>query len=59
MAGEKGGLRIRPVGEKRHAEPVEIALADLMGTARELHIRHGDDVYTLRLTSNGKLLLTK
>ncbi|MEM0923900.1 MAG: hemin uptake protein HemP [Pseudomonadota bacterium] len=33
--------------------------ADLMQGARIMHIRHGDQVYTLRVTRQGKLLLTK
>jgi len=31
----------------------------LLGDARELEIAHGDQVYRLRLTSLGKLILTK
>ncbi|MDF3072960.1 MAG: Hemin uptake protein hemP [Alphaproteobacteria bacterium] len=32
---------------------------DLLGGAREAIIEHGQDLYRLRLTSNGKLILTK
>ena len=33
--------------------------ADLFGAAREVEIEHGAAVYRLRLTSLGKLILTK
>ena len=36
-----------------------IEVADLLGDAREVCLVHGDAEYLLRLTSNGKLLLTK
>ena len=32
---------------------------ELFGNGREIHIRHADEVYTLRRTSKGKLILTK
>jgi hemin uptake protein HemP len=32
---------------------------ELMGSDRELTILHADDQYRLRITSNGKLILTK
>jgi hemin uptake protein HemP len=31
----------------------------LLGDARELRIEHGGEHYSLRLTRNGKLILTK
>lgn len=37
----------------------EITSAELFGEAREIKIRHSDDVYTLRRTNKGKLILTK
>jgi len=33
--------------------------ADLLGPGREIEIEHGQAVYRLRLTSLGKLILTK
>ncbi|WP_019646587.1 hemin uptake protein HemP [Novispirillum itersonii] len=36
-----------------------VRLTDLLGTRREISILHGDAVYTLRLTSNNRLILTK
>ena len=41
------------------AERREIESAALLAGGRELLIRHGCDVYTLRQTSKGKLILTK
>ncbi len=31
----------------------------LLGTSREVEIAHGDALYRLRLTAQGKLILTK
>lgn len=33
--------------------------ADLFGAAEEIEIEHGDAVYRMRITSMGKLILTK
>lgn len=40
------------------AAPV-IVSAELLGTARELMILHGQETCRLRLTRHGKLILTK
>ena len=37
----------------------EVDSGDLLQGSREVLIRHGDDVYRLRLTRNGKLILHK
>ncbi len=37
----------------------EIDSRELFQTKRELHIRHGEDTYRLRLTGLNKLILTK
>jgi hemin uptake protein HemP len=37
----------------------EITSAELFGDSREINIRHADEVYTLRQTNKGKLILTK
>jgi hemin uptake protein HemP len=37
----------------------EVTSAELLGNSREIHIRHADEIYTLRQTSKGKLILTK
>jgi hemin uptake protein HemP len=39
--------------------PREVRLEDLLRGDRELLIRHGEQVYRLRITRNGRLLLTK
>jgi hemin uptake protein HemP len=36
-----------------------IAISDLLGGGREAVLLHGGTEYHLRLTSNGKLILTK
>lgn len=36
-----------------------VRLTDLLGPRREISILHGEAVYTLRLTSNNRLILTK
>ena len=36
-----------------------VTVRELMGSARELIILHSEDQYRLRITSNGKLILTK
>lgn len=36
-----------------------LSSAELLGSAREIEISHGDALYRLRLTSLGKLILTK
>jgi hemin uptake protein HemP len=47
----------RPVPFK---PPVKrIAIGELLGSGREAILLHDGDEYRLRLTSNGKLILTK
>ena len=36
-----------------------LSSAELLGGRRELEIEHGGQLYRLRLTSQGKLILTK
>jgi hemin uptake protein HemP len=40
-------------------QPKRIAVSDLMAGGREAVLLHDGDEYRLRLTSNGKLILTK
>lgn len=44
---------------RKVAAPREVRLEDLLHGDRELLIRHGEEVYHLRITKNGRLLLTK
>ena len=37
----------------------EITSEELLRDGREVHIRHRGELYTLRQTNNGKLILTK
>jgi len=39
--------------------PPEISSQELLGDRQEVLIRHGEDVYRLRITRNGKLILQK
>ena len=39
--------------------PKRIAVGELLAGRREAVLLHGGDEYRLRLTSNGKLILTK
>jgi len=41
------------------ASPAVVDSVTLLGGRRELIIRHGDEVYRLRLTASNKLILTK
>ncbi|MGE5195434.1 MAG: hemin uptake protein HemP [Deltaproteobacteria bacterium] len=52
----------RPVGITDRPEtraPVVVRSEDLLGGQREILIIHGQEVYRLRLTRNGKLILMK
>ncbi len=40
-------------------EKRRISSQALFGSQREILITHSDDVYRLRITNNGKLILTK
>lgn len=49
-----------PGGAPPAAAPTRrLSSTELLGSARELQIIHGDALYRLRLTSQGKLILTK
>jgi hemin uptake protein HemP len=48
------GTAERPASRTR-----EITSAELLGSHREIRIRHANEVYRLRVTSKGKLILTK
>lgn len=41
------------------AEGPVVSSAELLAGKRELLIQHGDDIYRLRITRNGKLILHK
>jgi hemin uptake protein HemP len=49
----------QPMSQGKIPSPREVRLQDLLHGERELLIRHGDEVYHLRITRNGRLLLTK
>lgn len=55
MAGEP----IKIALERNQKARARLTSAELLGQSREVIIEHGGDEYRLRLTSQGKLILTK
>lgn len=59
-----GGTLSAPT-DKVESKPVstaarrQLASRDLLGGGNELHIEHNGEIYKLRQTSKGKLILTK
>lgn len=53
------GAQPDAAGRARGQDPIRIELADLLGGRREAIIVHNGSDYRLRVTSNGKLILTK
>ena len=59
-ASERGSARLEASSSSAHAWTCrEITSAELFKGSREIHIRHAEQIYTLRQTSKGKLILTK
>lgn len=60
---DMGAPTVPAVPERKGGPPAvarrEITSAELLRGGREIHIRHADEVYTLRQTNKGKLILTK
>jgi len=57
---QKDGATSVPV--RQMAQPPFAAVVnsgDILRGQQELHINHGDSIYTLRVTRQGKLILTK
>lgn len=48
-----------PPARREVTQAVTLASAVLLGGRSELQIEHRGEIYTLRLTRNGKLILTK
>lgn len=51
--------RSLPAEEPAQARPRAVDLRDLMGSARAIVLDHNGEHYHLRITSRGKLILTK
>lgn len=49
----------RPGADAPREAPRRVSSAELLGPAGELRIEHAGEVYHLRATSKGKLILTK
>jgi hemin uptake protein HemP len=59
-----GGMLMAPAGKSESqsvsaATRRQFASRDLLGGGNELQIEHNGEIYTLRQTSKGKLILTK
>lgn len=52
-------VMVRPAEPESAPTPLVVDSPTLMAGRRELLIRHGEDVYRLRLTASNKLILTK
>jgi hemin uptake protein HemP len=52
-------LRTPPGAPDSPVEPVTIRSEELLRGATEVRIVHGSDIYRLRLTHNGRLILSK
>jgi len=51
---------MRPDAPEERSKPVrQISSQELLGPERILHIEHNGEIYTLRLTRNDRLILTK
>ncbi|HEU4429523.1 MAG TPA: hemin uptake protein HemP [Myxococcota bacterium] len=51
---------MRPDARDAQPKPVrQISSQELLGPERLLHIEHNGEIYTLRLTRNDRLILTK
>lgn len=63
MSGGKQPGTVSGAAVAKPQQPVRarrvITSEELLAGAREVDIRHADEVYTLRQTSKGKLILTK
>jgi hemin uptake protein HemP len=52
-------IAVTPSPERTYSEGVRrIASSDLFGSAREIVIEHSGRLYRMRITQNGKLILT-
>ncbi|MGE0734586.1 MAG: hemin uptake protein HemP [Alphaproteobacteria bacterium] len=52
-------LRLKRPDNAPRRQPRRVPAVDLFRGEREIVILHGSDEYRLRITSNGKLILTK
>ncbi|MEO1190562.1 MAG: hemin uptake protein HemP [Pseudomonadota bacterium] len=59
MEGLQNGSETRPSADAQPGPVRETSSAWLFGGAREVMIRHGGEVYRLRRTARGGLILTK
>lgn len=55
----RDGGALNPGGRPRRARPDWIESRDLFGDKDEVVIRHGDQMYRLKITRYGRLILNK
>lgn len=55
----QGDMDVRKAILSNHGLPPRVPVTELMGGGREAVLVHDGTEYRLRLTSNGKLILTK
>lgn len=59
MADAPPECRPAPAGQRAHDARRRFSSRDLLGDASEIEIDHGGEIYRLRRTHSGKLILTK
>jgi hemin uptake protein HemP len=60
MAAEEGPPRDPTQGDRAApTRPVRVLVSELLGGGREAILEHDGQDYRLRITANGKLILTK
>ena len=59
LLAPRGPEDTRDLAASQRPRRREITSAELFGDSREIQIRHADEIYTLRQTNKGKLILTK
>ncbi len=58
-ADEKPRSDDRQAGSEDQQRPIRLQVAELLGGGREAILEHAGQDYRLRITANGKLILTK
>ena len=57
--GSQGNADDARMADQNSATPESVQSSQIFRGAQEIRILHGDDTYRLRITRNGKLILTK